>query len=144
LKELFIVEIYYTPLDDDAVGHFRGMRQLSTLRIFGGEISQESGERLAADLPTTKVDLRRGGFLGIGVQGHPLGCIIINVQPRSAADEAGIEIGDVILSIGGKNVRSFEELTAEIAKYKPGEEIAMELFRGGDREPLKIKLGEWE
>jgi hypothetical protein len=144
LKELFSLEVMYSPIDDDAAKPLGEMRQLSLLRLFGTKITKPAGDKLATELPNTKVDLRRGGFCGIGVQAHPLGCIISNVQPRSAADRAGMEVGDIILSFANEKVSNFEELTNVIAKFQPGDDVAVELFRNEKRETLKITLGEWD
>jgi S1-C subfamily serine protease len=120
------------------------MRQLSGIKLYGTKVSKEGGAKLAAALPTTKVDVRRGGFLGIGIEPHPLGCVIIRVESKSVAARAGLEPGDVILSISGERPASFEELTKVIARFEPGEDVALQLYRDGERETLKVKLGEWE
>lgn len=144
LKELQVLDVLYSPLEDDALASIKEMPQLSLVRLFGTKVTKEAAAKLAADKPGTKIDLRRGGFCGIGVQAHPLGCIVSNVQARSAAERAGLELGDLLLSFDGKNPKNFEELTEVIAQHKPGDEVAVERYRNGERETLKITLGEWE
>jgi hypothetical protein len=144
LKELYVLDFLYFPVDDEAIRPLAGMRQLSVIRLYGTKVSKEAAAKLAADLPTTKIDLRRGGFLGIGIEPHPLGCIISRVEGKSVAARAGLEPGDVILSIGGEKPSSFEELTKVIGRFEPGEEVPLQLYRDGERETVKIKLGEWD
>jgi S1-C subfamily serine protease len=50
----------------------------------------------------------------------------------------------LILSFAGENPKNFEELTQVIAKYQPGDEVELQLYRGDGREKMKITLGEWE
>lgn len=143
-KELYAVDFMYFSVDDAAVRPLAEMPQLSLVRLFGTQVSDEGAAKLATDLPTTKIDIRRGGFLGIGIEPHPLGCQISRVEPTSSAARAGLEPGDVILSIAGERPGSFEELTKVIGRFAPAKEIEIELYRRGNREKLKIKLGEWE
>jgi hypothetical protein len=144
LKELTALDLFYFPVDDEAIRPLADMRQLSRVRLYGTEVSKAAAAKLTADLPTTTVDVRRGGFLGIGIEPHPLGCIIARVEIKSMAARAGLEPGDIILSIAGERPGTFEELTKVIGRFEPGEEIALQLYRDGERETLKIKLGEWE
>lgn len=144
LKELFAIDLLYFPLDDAAAGPLTQMPQLSAIRLFDTKLSKEAAAKLALDMPNTKIDVRRGGFLGIGVERHPLGCFITRVEPKSVAALAGISAGDIILSIGGERPVDFQDLSAIIGKYGPGEEVTLELYRDDEREMLKIKLGEWE
>lgn len=144
LPNLQSLHLLYIPLADDVTPGLAAMPQLGMLRIYGSKLSEESSKKLATSLPVTKVDIRRGGFFGVGVQGHPLGCVITTVQPGSVANKAGIDEGDVILSLAGTRVFDFESLTAAIAKHSAGDEVTVDMFRGQRREELKIKLGEWE
>jgi len=144
LKELYGLDLLYCSIDDEAIRPLADMRQLSSVKLFGTKVSKEAAAKLTTDLPTAKIDVRRGGFLGIGIEPHPLGCIVSRVEGKSMAAKAGLEPGDVILSIGGEKPGSFEELTKVIGRFEPGQEIELQLYRDGEREKLKIALGEWE
>ncbi len=67
LPQLQLVEIFYIPLEDAALDCLAEMPQLSQLRLFGTKITKPAGEKLETALPLAKIDIRRGGFLGIGV-----------------------------------------------------------------------------
>jgi hypothetical protein len=144
LKELYAIDFLYFPIDDAALLPLVDMRQMTLVRLFDTKVSKEAATKLAAELPNARIDVRRGGFLGIGVDRHPLGCIITRVEPRSNAFRAGLEVGDVILAIGGDRPAGFEDLTAIIARHPPGDVVPVQLYRGDGRETLKITLGEWE
>ena len=102
MKELNALELFYFPLDDAAPRPISEMRQLSLVRLYGTKATRDGAAKLATDLVTAKIDFRRGGFLGIGVEPHPLGCMVVQVQPKSAAEAAGFNDGDVIMSIAGE------------------------------------------
>ena len=56
--------------------------------------------------------------------------VVATVQPGSAAATAGIQPGDRILSIGGRDVRRFEDI-ARVVALRPAERLEIELDRGG-------------
>ncbi len=70
--------------------------------------------------------------------------MIRHLQPDSAAERIGLEFGDVILTFAGEKPRNFMELTEIISGYEPGAEVVLEIYRNGEREKLKVNLGEWE
>lgn len=61
---------------------------------------------------------------------HPLAPVIGDVQLRSAAMDAGLQEGDVILKAGGKDVRYFDELP-EIVTASKGEPVTLTVWRDG-------------
>ncbi len=52
------------------------------------------------------------------------------IQPGSAADKAGILVGDKIVSINGTNVDTFQALATEVSIY-PGETVPIRIERSG-------------
>ncbi|MSO70794.1 MAG: RIP metalloprotease RseP [Alphaproteobacteria bacterium] len=61
---------------------------------------------------------------------------IAEIVPGSAAEEAGLQPGDVILSVNGRGVSRFEEL-AQLIQLEPGQPVTLRLLRT-ERE-LEIK-----
>ncbi len=76
------------------------------------------------------------------------GVYVANVVEGGAAEDAGIEKGDVIINIDGKQVRTGADLTEAIGSHRPGESIDMIVNRDGRNEKfnlvLKNKLGTTE
>lgn len=93
------------------------------------------------------------GYLGVSIQDltpslarafgieNAEGVLIPSVTPGSAADKAGIQKGDVILSLGGQNVRSADELRNRVAMYKPGTEIEVQVLRDGRTRQMEVEIG---
>ena len=48
----------------------------------------------------------------------------------SAALQAGLRQGDVILAVDGQKVQAYQELQAEIRKHEPGDEVHLQMLRG--------------
>lgn len=65
---------------------------------------------------------------------------IDEVTPHSAADAAGIEVGDRIVSIDGKAVREFADVGGLIAD-RVGDELPVVVDRGGQQVELHATVG---
>ena len=57
--------------------------------------------------------------------------LAVGIQPRSAAMDAGIRIGDVIVGVNGTPIYAFEELRLAVAETN-GETLLLSVWRGGD------------
>lgn len=68
------------------------------------------------------------------------GGFIEQVMPDSAADEAGIKAGDVIVALNGKSVKSFFELRAKISSIGANKKVDLTIIRDGDEEVFTVKL----
>ena len=58
------------------------------------------------------------------------GVLLVQVVAGSPADKAGLKEGDVIVSIGGKDVTAVEELTHFLHSSKIGEPLEIKYWRG--------------
>lgn len=68
------------------------------------------------------------------------GVFIWSVYPDSAADKAGLYRGDVLVSLGGVEIKTVRQLLAELYKFRPGDETIIEVIRNGKRVELKVKF----
>ena len=73
---------------------------------------------------------RLGAALGLDMDS---GVILSDVAPESAADAAGLEPGDVVLSIDGKPMREARDLILAVFQRAPGDQLSMEIQRGKER-----------
>ena len=72
--------------------------------------------------------------------GTDRGVIVTAVEEESPSDIAGIKPGDIIVSINGDNVDSFQNLKETLCKYKPGETIKVGVIRDKQSEDINIEL----
>jgi regulator of sigma E protease len=68
---------------------------------------------------------------------HPQTPVVAEIQIRSAAMDAGLREGDVILKAGGREVRYFAELPEIVAESK-GQPVPLEVWRGGETFEIAI------
>ena len=143
-KSIRGLSLMYNPVDDQCVDDLKTMHTLVYLRVYGGKITRAGADELVRGLATTRVDYRRGAFLGVGCAPHPLGCLITQVHEPSAAHDAGFLPNDILVKYNGERVPDFETLTAMISENSSGEKATVELLRGGQSLSKNVVLGEWE
>jgi len=94
------------------------------------------------------------GWLGVGIQditpelsaamklASTEGVLVSEVQRGSPAEKAGLQRGDVILSVDGRKVSSTGELRNLVAAAGANVQSKVEIARNGQRQALSVKLGE--
>lgn len=70
----------------------------------------------------------------------PEGALVAQVEPGSAAEQAGLKAGDVILRADGQAIVDSGDLPARIALARPGDRLPLEVWRNGRAEPLVATL----
>merc|ERR1711974_431860 len=58
-----------------------------------------------------------------------IGAFVSEVQPESDADKAGLQAGDIITAVNGRDLNSFQELRAKIASMGAGAEVELTIVR---------------
>jgi serine protease Do len=86
-------------------------------------------------------DLTAGVKNQIGYNGQG-GVAVQQVFSGSPADQAGIQPGDVILQVDGKNFNDIKALQSYITSKKPGETVRLNVWSQGMKKFVAIKLGE--
>ena len=96
----------------------------------------------------------RRGLLGVSIQtidsesamalGAEVesGALVSSVEPGSAAEDAGIEVDDIIVSINGERIDDSRELRNAIGLKGSGERVRIELVRDGKTQSLTAELGQ--
>ena len=69
------------------------------------------------------------------------GALVSNVQPGSAAAEAGLKSGDVITEVNGEPVHRSGSLSSLIGLSAPGERVKLKVWRDRAERTIEAKLG---
>lgn len=72
------------------------------------------------------------------------GAVARAVQPGTAAERAGLRMGDVIVALDGEAVRNASDLTTALAEKQPGDEVTLGIIRYGERLDRTAKLEQFE
>lgn len=72
------------------------------------------------------------------------GVEVIAVTPGTPADRAGLQLGDVIMSIDGEAVSTVPELQSRVALFQPGDKVRVGFVRYGRALTTTVELGEFE
>ncbi len=70
------------------------------------------------------------------------GVLVTSVSPGDPAEAAGVQEGDVILSIDGKEINAQDAFSEVLFEHKPGETVDVAIHRGGEEITLQVTLGE--
>jgi len=76
--------------------------------------------------------------------GKPVGALVSSVDRNSPAAKAGLEPGDIILSIDGKAVGAASDLPAAVALKRAGDQAHLQVWRKGRMHDIDIKVGSFE
>jgi len=85
------------------------------------------------------VDERLAEAFGLS---KPAGALVTSVDPGGPAARAGIESGDIILKLDGKDILSSAELSHSIAGTEPGKPVKLEVWHRNAVSEFVITLGE--
>lgn len=75
-----------------------------------------------------------------GMHGDFRGVYVPEVLESGAAYVAGMHNGDIILAIDGAAIKSPSDVQAKINAYKPGDIVAIKIYRNGAEKVLNVKL----
>jgi membrane-associated protease RseP (regulator of RpoE activity) len=106
--------------------------------VLPGPGDQGNGNRPAPQSPNPPAS---GAFLGVATQQTSGGLEIVQVVPGSAADDAGLEVGDVIVELDGNPVTTPAQLANAVGNLEPGDEVEITYERDGDSDTVTIELG---
>jgi len=70
------------------------------------------------------------------------GAVVSYVESGGPADEAGLEEGDVITAVDGREVDQNHPLDQLIQRYKPGDSVEITYWRGDQEHKVTVRLGE--
>ena len=68
------------------------------------------------------------------------GALITQVIPNGAADKAGLQIGDIVLSVNGEAVTNSSDLPVMVGLLPPGKQVILGIWRKGKKQEAKVVL----
>ena len=137
LRSATTLSLHSAPLGDEAAEQLAMLTQLRRIELYGTTISAEAVAKLKPQLPNVDIDVRSGARLGIR------GLVIEQVVDDSPAAVAGLERNDKITEFAGQPIETFEQLTQQIAKCKPGDTVTVKALRGGATVEKKVTFDRW-
>jgi serine protease DegQ len=138
----------------DVEGRVVGMNSWVFGRGDGRAIAMDVAERVAASLLSGGRVKR--AYLGIGTQPVALpeavktkikqesGLLILAVEPKSPAEQAGLLQGDTVVGLNGASTTDLETLYASLRKLPVGSTQKVRIVRAGEVKELSITVGEQE
>ncbi|MFC1528485.1 trypsin-like peptidase domain-containing protein [Candidatus Latescibacterota bacterium] len=70
------------------------------------------------------------------------GVLIQDIIPDSPADKAGLEHGDVILTLDKDKIKNFNDFMLKIAEHRPGDTVNLGIFKDGKKKAITLKLSD--
>jgi serine protease Do len=72
----------------------------------------------------------------------PSGVLVTAVEPGSPAAKAGLQSGDVILSVNGRSLDESAELARAVGETKPGTSLSLHVWRDRAARDVRVTVGE--
>jgi S1-C subfamily serine protease len=139
----------------DAMGRVAGMNTWGLSRRMALTVPITTLERVVAQLQSGGGRIARG-YLGIAMQSVELpeslrsargiaqrsGAIVMGVAPDGPAYVAGVQLGDVILSLGETTVEDSEDVQRALGTASAGTVQTLRILRGGAPQDVRVTIGE--
>lgn len=74
--------------------------------------------------------------------GKPTGVGIRQLLPGGAAAQAGLKVGDVIMSVNGQQIPDLVALQTALAQLHVGQKVPIVVTRSGNQTTTQLTLGE--
>ncbi|MFQ5451317.1 MAG: ChaN family lipoprotein [Nitrospinaceae bacterium] len=80
-------------------------------------------------------------LLGVRLEDEEEGVSVTQVGEKSNAEKAGIQVGDVLLAMNGKQIAGVEDLVDRLQQYNFGDRTTFHLRRGAEELDVEVLLG---
>jgi serine protease Do len=86
-------------------------------------------------------DLSRAEIRALGLNADFKGALVGQVTAGGPADQAGIQLGDIVTRINGEQILNRSDLTRRIGEVDPGENIRLDILRDGRPRTVTVRSG---
>lgn len=138
----------------DMHGRLVGLATPALLRHSAVAVPYSTLQKLADEL--VKEGRIRQGYLGVGLQTVAIpaslrektgsaaesGLMLLSVEAGSAAEHSGLQLGDILLSLGGHATPDSDDLQAVLRGEAVGQTLQANLVRGGELLHLPVLISE--
>jgi S1-C subfamily serine protease len=125
----------------DVEGRVIGLNTSGLTRGSGVTVPASTVSRVVEEL-LSRGHVRRG-FIGVGL--HPVrlpdgarGLIVLSLEPGGPALQAGVMVGDVLLTLGGEAVIDTDAVQSQLGAERIGTTVVAEIVRGGRRVSISV------
>jgi serine protease Do len=111
-----------------------------------GELALIQDPRGRPSIPTVisvrahEMENSRRAFLGIKPATAENGVRISEIIPGGAAERNGLKADDLILSVGGQDVQTADQLIVRVRDFQPGDRVGIQFMRGEKIQTMEIVL----
>lgn len=142
-----------TSLDGQEITRWSDLSSVINSKKPGGKLAivyERSGKSATAEAILTKRSEvkcdspKAKGFLGVSNEddNDEEEGVAVSITPKSAAEKAGLEDGDVLLSLHNTPLLDFEDISDVMDATQPGDKIQIIYERDGKRNTVEATLGE--
>lgn len=87
------------------------------------------------------------GYLGVGLQpvelpDHHKGLIVLSLEPKGPAAQAGVLIGDILVQLGGKSMQDTDDIQLALEGRAMGQSVSLDILRGGESRQIAVTIAE--
>ncbi len=136
-KVVGITSAIYSP-NNGSVGVGFAIPASLAQKIVAGLQSNGAIERGYLGVRIQSVDADMASALGLD---HKTGALVAEVTADTPAAAAGLQVGDVVLAVDGKEMADARALTKTIADIRPGNQTDLTIWRNGSKIDAKVTLG---
>ena len=72
------------------------------------------------------------------------GALITKLTPAGPAERAGLQVGDVLVSLNGTAINSAPQMQEQLSRYRPGDRLPIRYIRAGRERELTVELTDKE
>lgn len=140
---------YHRPSDDFELINLEGMSRIADMVTGAAQEISTAIVRpallknsMVADVgrrPNRRAPAR--AIMGVQLNRTAATATLSAIADNGPAAQAGLQAGDVILSIDAKEIPSITALTETLSAYKPGDTVKVSLLRDGETLEVEVKLG---